>query len=70
MKEPLSSRDESLPPTSDAIDAACEVFEAIWQAALAGGPRPYIEDHLGEVSEKERPLLLRELILLELQGLG
>jgi WD40 repeat protein/tetratricopeptide (TPR) repeat protein/tRNA A-37 threonylcarbamoyl transferase component Bud32 len=67
MKDPLPSRDESLPPpTSDAIDAACEAFEALWQAALAGGPRPRIEDHLGELPGGERLLLVRELILLEL----
>jgi tRNA A-37 threonylcarbamoyl transferase component Bud32 len=70
MNDPLPSRDASLPPTSDAIAAACEAFEAIWQAALAGGPRPRIEDHLDEVPEHERPLLLRELILAELHYRG
>jgi WD40 repeat protein/tRNA A-37 threonylcarbamoyl transferase component Bud32 len=59
--------DDTLPPaTSDAIDAACARFEDAWKAAVAGGPRPRLEDHLGEVAEAERSLLLRELILLEL----
>jgi hypothetical protein len=37
------------PPTSDALDAACDRFEAAWRAALAGGPRPAVEDHLAGV---------------------
>jgi WD40 repeat protein len=57
--------DSLKPPTSDAIDAACDRFEAAWQEALAGGPRPRIEDHLGEVPEAERLTLLRELVLLD-----
>ncbi len=41
----------------DEIDAVCDRFEAAWQAALVGGPRPRIEDHLGEVPEALRLLL-------------
>src|SRR5262249_41760230 len=38
-----------------------------WQTAARGaGPRPRIEDYLGDSSEPERSLLLRELLLLEL----
>jgi predicted Ser/Thr protein kinase len=51
---------------SDAIDAACNRFEAAWQAASGGGSRPRIEDHLGDVPEAERPALLGELVLLDL----
>jgi WD40 repeat protein len=57
--------DSLKPPTSDAIAAACDRFEAAWQEALAGRPRPRIEDHLGEVPDAERLTLLRELVLLE-----
>jgi serine/threonine-protein kinase len=40
----------------------CDRFEAVWKA----GQRPRIEDHLAAVPEPERPELLRELILLEI----
>jgi tetratricopeptide (TPR) repeat protein len=40
----------------------CDRFEAAWKA----GQRPRIEDHLAAVPEPERPELLRELILLEI----
>jgi tetratricopeptide (TPR) repeat protein len=40
----------------------CDRFEAAWRAGL----RPRIEDHLAGVPEAERPALLRELLLLEL----
>jgi WD40 repeat protein/serine/threonine protein kinase len=53
------------PPTADAIDAACDRFEASWQAALTGGPRPRIEDYLREVADADRLALLRELVLLD-----
>jgi hypothetical protein len=59
------------PPSHDTADAsgtlvrraerACDRFEAAWKA----GQRPCIEDHLAGVPESERPALLRELILLE-----
>jgi tetratricopeptide (TPR) repeat protein/tRNA A-37 threonylcarbamoyl transferase component Bud32 len=53
------------PPTSEEIEAACDAFEAAWQAALAGGPRPAIEDRLAGVAEPMRLVLLRELVLYE-----
>jgi serine/threonine-protein kinase len=53
-----ASAPESLTPLGD---AACDRFEAAWRA----GQRPRIEDHLAAVPEPERPALLRELILLE-----
>jgi WD40 repeat protein len=54
------------PPTSNAIDAACDRFEATWQAALSGGTRPSIEEFLAAFAEPERSVLLRELVLLDL----
>jgi serine/threonine-protein kinase len=59
------------PPSRDTADPsgtlvrraerACDRFEAAWKA----GQRPRVEDHLAGVPESERPALLRELILLE-----
>jgi serine/threonine protein kinase/WD40 repeat protein len=39
----------------------CDRFEAAWKA----GQRPRLENHLAAVPEPERPALLRELLLLE-----
>ena len=60
---PRSERD-SIPPTSDAVDGACYRFEAAWLAALDGGTRPRIEDHLAPVPQTHRAAVLRELVLL------
>jgi hypothetical protein len=57
---------ESFPPPSDAIDAACDRFEEAWHAAMTGGLRPRIDDHLGDVPEADRVALVRELVLVEL----
>jgi tRNA A-37 threonylcarbamoyl transferase component Bud32 len=65
MSDDLASQGD-VPPTSDAIGAACDPFEAAWMHALAGGTRPRIEDHLTDVPEAHRAALLRELVLLEL----
>jgi tRNA A-37 threonylcarbamoyl transferase component Bud32 len=51
------------------VDVACDRFEAAWRAALAGGPRPRIEDHLG-TAEQAAEALLRELVLLDLHYRG
>jgi serine/threonine protein kinase/formylglycine-generating enzyme required for sulfatase activity len=54
---------EALPPSRvDRIEGICDRFENAWQA----GQRPRIEDYLSEVSEPDRPLLLRQLLKLEL----
>jgi hypothetical protein len=66
MSDANSQERSGPPPTSDAIDAACDRFERAWQASRAGGPGPRIEDYLAEVPEAEHALLLRELILIEL----
>jgi hypothetical protein len=49
---------------------ACDRFEAAWQAALAGGSRPHIEDHLRGVADASRLALLRELVLLDVHYRG
>ena len=56
----------SLSPTvAERLDHVCDHFEAAWQAAAAAGRRPRIEEHLERLPEAERPLALRELLLLE-----
>jgi hypothetical protein len=66
MSDANSQERSGPPPTSDAIDAACDRFERAWQAALAGGTRPRIEDHQAAVADAERLALLRELVRLDL----
>jgi serine/threonine protein kinase len=46
-----------------AIDAACNRFELLWQQCR----RPVIEDHLDCVMPTLRPLLLEELVRIELE---
>jgi formylglycine-generating enzyme required for sulfatase activity len=45
------------------VDEACDRFES----ALTRGERPRIEDYLGAIPEPDRPGLLAELLLLELE---
>jgi tetratricopeptide (TPR) repeat protein len=66
MTESPPNEHDTLPPSADGVDAACDRFEAAWRTALTGGPRPRIEDHLADTTEPETGLLLRELILLDL----
>jgi WD40 repeat protein/serine/threonine protein kinase len=47
----------------EGIIRACDRYEDVWQA----GQWPRIEDYLGEVPDLERPMLLRELLMLELE---
>jgi hypothetical protein len=44
------------------VDGVCDRFEYAWKS----GQRPQIEDFLDDVPEAERPLLLRELLEVEL----
>jgi WD40 repeat protein/tRNA A-37 threonylcarbamoyl transferase component Bud32 len=54
----------SLPLTlAGRVDRACDRYEAEWKA----GRRPRIESFLPDAPEPERPALLRELLLLELE---
>jgi serine/threonine-protein kinase len=62
--EPLISTPRSLPLTlAGRIDRACDRFEADWRA----GRRPELEAYLAGAPEPDRPVLLRELLLLELE---
>src|SRR5205823_1060097 len=44
------------------VDEVCLRFERAWKA----GPRPALEDYMGDTPEPERALLCRELIALDL----
>src|SRR5262249_20329602 len=60
----LASTPRSLPLTlAGQIDRACDRFEDDWKA----GRRPRIEAYLADAAEPDRPVLLRELLLLELE---
>jgi len=48
------------------VDRACTRFEAAWQA----GQQPRIEEYLAGVETSERPVFLRELLLLDLDYRG
>jgi tetratricopeptide (TPR) repeat protein len=60
-------RDTNELPLSAAkrIDALCERFELAWQQAVAGGPRPRMEEFLSGARGAEPAALLRELLALE-----
>src|SRR5262245_24099501 len=45
------------------VDQACERFEAAWES----GPRPRIEAYLAEVHDSAKPILVEELIALEVE---
>src|SRR4051794_17402494 len=54
----------SLPLTlAGGVDRACDRYETEWKA----GRHPRIEAYLADASEPERPALLRELLLLEIE---
>jgi serine/threonine protein kinase len=56
------SRGSSSPSRLLRVDEVCDRFEVAWQA----GQRPQIEDYLDAAPEPDRPLLLRELLAIEL----
>jgi WD40 repeat protein len=51
------------------IDAVCDRFERDWQQAVAGGPRPCLEDCLAGATGAERAAVRRELVALEIHYL-
>src|SRR5216683_7029512 len=63
MSEQLHPGRDSLSPSLlQRVDELCDRFEDAWIA----GQRPRIEDYLNDTPEPERPLLLQELLSLEL----
>jgi WD40 repeat protein/tRNA A-37 threonylcarbamoyl transferase component Bud32 len=70
MSDEMASRDWGLPAEAALrVDAACDRFEAAWQAwAVAeSGQQPCIKDYLADAGEDIRLVLLQELISLDLR---
>src|SRR5262249_24615296 len=64
MNEAHGSGEEMRSPSLAArVDAACDRFEAAWQA----GQRPRLEDYLGDAPEPERSALARHLIAVDVE---
>src|SRR5258708_36928023 len=59
----LDTHASSSPQRLRAIDPPCDAFERAWQQ----GRRPALEHYLGEVDEPLSPLLVSELIRIELE---
>src|SRR5260370_36279613 len=67
MSELIATLDEVLPPPQAVhLDQVCDRFESAWKSAGASGPGPRIEEFLGDTREVGRSVLLRQLLLLEL----
>jgi eukaryotic-like serine/threonine-protein kinase len=58
----FQSTDELSFSARDRVDVACDRFETAWKA----GDRPKIDGYFAEATASERPVLLRELLILEL----
>jgi tetratricopeptide (TPR) repeat protein len=63
---PVPADDSWLRPRNRGVDRICDAFEKAWRQARSGGTAPRIEDYLDRVPEPDRPLLLYELLGLEL----
>jgi tetratricopeptide (TPR) repeat protein/tRNA A-37 threonylcarbamoyl transferase component Bud32 len=67
MPENPATVDEPLPPEQVLrVNDICDRFEAAWQATPPGRPGPSIEDHLAGTTGPVRSVLLRHLVLLEI----
>jgi hypothetical protein len=67
MPEMIATMDELLSPEQALhVNAVCDRFEAACKAAGPDGPPPRIEDYLGETAEPGRSVLLRHLVLLDI----
>ncbi|MBV9124208.1 MAG: hypothetical protein JO112_12695 [Planctomycetes bacterium] len=67
MTEPfLHNQDSAALSVQARVDAVCLRFEEAWKA----GRRPRVEDYLKGTPEADRPVLLRELLRLELEYRG
>src|SRR5260370_34801873 len=59
--------DKALSAAEEAhLDQVCNRFEAAWKIAGPGVPPPRIEEFLADTSEPERSVLLRQMLLLEI----
>jgi serine/threonine protein kinase len=59
----LSDKPSLTPEVFYRVDAICRAFEAQWQV----GERPSVEKFVLEINEPDRSVLLRELLLLEIE---
>jgi tetratricopeptide (TPR) repeat protein/tRNA A-37 threonylcarbamoyl transferase component Bud32 len=67
MPENFATANNPLPPKQALhVNEVCDRFEAAWRAAAPGTPGPHIEDHLDGTDGAERSVLLRHLVLLEI----
>jgi eukaryotic-like serine/threonine-protein kinase len=63
MTQAPASHSSTLPATAaEAVDQVCDRFEAAWQA----GQNPHIEEYLRSADGPARSVLLRQLLMLEL----
>src|SRR5262245_10545169 len=60
---PLTGYERLATIAAGRIDEACDRFERAWRS----GPRPAIADYMDDVTGPERPILIRELILMDAQ---
>jgi serine/threonine-protein kinase len=60
------SEPAATPPEPTALTQRLDPLYDRFEAAWAAGQRPVIEDFLAEVAERDRPAVLRELLLVEL----
>jgi uncharacterized protein (TIGR03067 family) len=58
-------RESVSPSLLDRVDKICDQFEDAWLGAVSADQRPHIEDFVANVSEADRPLLLYELIVVD-----
>src|SRR5262245_44824310 len=64
MTEPCPTGNQVVSPALvQRVDAVCDHFESAWKA----DQRPHLEDYLGDIPEPGQSVLLRELIVVELQ---
>src|SRR5215831_14380284 len=71
MKGPSPPQGDCWQPSlAQRVDQACDRFEVAWKGATGADQRPQIEPYLKEAPEPDRPVLLRELLLLDLDYRG
>jgi Tfp pilus assembly protein PilF/tRNA A-37 threonylcarbamoyl transferase component Bud32 len=67
MPESLATMDGPLSPVQAMhVNEVCDRFEAAWRTVGPVGPPPRVEDYLGTTPQPARSVLLRHLILLDI----
>jgi serine/threonine-protein kinase len=68
MSEPNSTLSERLPVNELLrVDSICQRFETAWLAAAQSGSSPRVEEYLTDAEDAIRELLLRQLVLLDVE---